>query len=580
VRSAIRKCTVVCVAALTLVPLLASIAGATHFRYGNYSWTSTGPTTAEFSVANAYRRSANPCIDVTTSAVTTCSGSDALPLPGDVIQEDTGGTIFNFGDGTTVGGPSGPLLYEVTSVDVANDWLFGLALDPTSLPAKDTTISHTYPASGDYTASTSSCCRLSTLVNAPDGNYIVETIVNVGGTNRPPVSTLPPIVNCPVNGTCSFLVPGSDADGDTLAFRFSTAAESGILNPLGPIPATVSSTGAFSWDTTGAGAAGAQYAAQVTIEDLDATSAVKSKVAVDFIINLVDNVGATPQFVPPTPTCGSTVSGTAGAPLSFTVTASDADAGDTVTLTAAGLPPGATMTPGLPTGGNPVSSVFAWTPDDAGTNVVTYAATDPAGNQALCSLTLVVEEGGQPPAADPQSVSTPKNTAVPITLTGSDPDGDTLTFAVASDPAHGTLSGTAPGLTYTPAAGYTGPDSFTFTVNDGHTTSDPATVSITVTEKNKPPKCRFRGHHGHGKWWHVPKGHHWLKVHNHGWGNVRITVWVNGHRLSLGNMQHHRSGFYDLGKHFKNDGRDNVIIDARGSRADTNVSFRITRFAR
>jgi hypothetical protein len=43
------------------------------------------------------------------------------------------------------------------------------------------------------------------------------------------------------------------------------------------------------------------------------------------------------------------------------------------------------------------------------------------------------------------------------------------------------LSGAAPNLTYTPAPGYSGADSFTFTVNDGQASSAPATVSITVT---------------------------------------------------------------------------------------------------
>src|SRR5207244_2326145 len=47
-------------------------------------------------------------------------------------------------------------------------------------------------------------------------------------------------------------------------------------------------------------------------------------------------------------------------------------------------------------------------------------------------------------------------------------------------PAHGILSGTAPNLTYTPAANYTGADSFTFTVNDGLIDSAPATVSLAI----------------------------------------------------------------------------------------------------
>ena len=56
-----------------------------------------------------------------------------------------------------------------------------------------------------------------------------------------------------------------------------------------------------------------------------------------------------------------------------------------------------------------------------------------------------------------------------------------LTYSVASGPGHGALSGTAPNLTYTPAAGYSGADSFTFVANDGQASSAPATVSITVS---------------------------------------------------------------------------------------------------
>src|SRR5207253_725817 len=52
---------------------------------------------------------------------------------------------------------------------------------------------------------------------------------------------------------------------------------------------------------------------------------------------------------------------------------------------------------------------------------------------------------------------------------------------------HGTLSGTAPALTYTPAANYNGPDTFTFKANDGTLDSNAATVTITVTAVNDAP---------------------------------------------------------------------------------------------
>jgi glucose/arabinose dehydrogenase/regulation of enolase protein 1 (concanavalin A-like superfamily) len=85
------------------------------------------------------------------------------------------------------------------------------------------------------------------------------------------------------------------------------------------------------------------------------------------------------------------------------------------------------------------------------------------------------------PTANSQTVTTAKDTAANIKLTGSDPNGDPLTYGVTSQPTNGTLSGTAPNLTYTPNPGFTGSDSFNFKVNDGTSDSATATVSITVT---------------------------------------------------------------------------------------------------
>jgi hypothetical protein len=60
-------------------------------------------------------------------------------------------------------------------------------------------------------------------------------------------------------------------------------------------------------------------------------------------------------------------------------------------------------------------------------------------------------------------------------------EGSALTYTVVTQPTNGSLSGTAPNLTYTAGAGYSGPDSFTFKVNDGTEDSAPATVTLTVS---------------------------------------------------------------------------------------------------
>jgi hypothetical protein len=103
-----------------------------------------------------------------------------------------------------------------------------------------------------------------------------------------------------------------------------------------------------------------------------------------------------------------------------------------------------------------------------------YTATSATG-------TLVINVVG-PPTANAQSATTAEGMADAITLTGSDPDTPPLplTYTVTTNPAHGTLSGTAPNLTYTPAPSFFGPDSFQFTTSNGPATSIPATVSIDI----------------------------------------------------------------------------------------------------
>jgi hypothetical protein len=84
------------------------------------------------------------------------------------------------------------------------------------------------------------------------------------------------------------------------------------------------------------------------------------------------------------------------------------------------------------------------------------------------------------PVANARTASTVKNTAVSVVITGKDPDGNALTYAIVTPPVKGKLTGTAPKLTYKPNADVTGTDSFTFTVSDGKVSSAPATVTITI----------------------------------------------------------------------------------------------------
>jgi len=88
------------------------------------------------------------------------------------------------------------------------------------------------------------------------------------------------------------------------------------------------------------------------------------------------------------------------------------------------------------------------------------------------------------PRALSQSVQMPKNTFLDIQLTGTDVDGDLISYSIFSSPLNGTLGAIDPItkiVRYTPNSNFTGTDYFRFVTSDGSLTSRPATISLTVT---------------------------------------------------------------------------------------------------
>ncbi|ABY33334.1 MAG TPA: hypothetical protein DEF43_06360 [Chloroflexus aurantiacus] len=86
-----------------------------------------------------------------------------------------------------------------------------------------------------------------------------------------------------------------------------------------------------------------------------------------------------------------------------------------------------------------------------------------------------------PLVAEPQSLTTAYMAPLPITLSGREVSGLPLTYEIVDRPHGGTLTGTAPNLTYTPGENFTGADAFTFRVSNGTSTSRAAQISVMVT---------------------------------------------------------------------------------------------------
>ncbi|GAB2591226.1 Ig-like domain-containing protein [Microlunatus antarcticus] len=175
---------------------------------------------------------------------------------------------------------------------------------------------------------------------------------------------------------------------------------------------------------------------------------------------------------------------TAGYQKTVAVTLSGSDADDDPLTFTVGDPEHGTLEQ---TGTGPE---LIYTPEDgySGPDEFVYTANDGTEESEAATVSIVVtEKPNAAPVVTNVAVTARFESATPVTLSGTDPDGDTLTYTVG-DPAHGTLSGTAPELTYTPDPGYSGADSFTYTASDGALESQPASVSITVgVDPNRAP---------------------------------------------------------------------------------------------
>jgi hypothetical protein len=385
--------------ALVAVLALAAPGSASHFRFGSLSWEPRDDLVAnnvDFTLTGGFRR----CGYSGTAA-------DGCPAVGDTLQEFIGFTQLFPGDGMAIGGP---LQFEVTSVNPIQDWLLGTA-EGSGLGDPDGVVAYQYhaPNSGGepWVAAIDSCCRIGTFdhINNRNGNYRVETLVDLAVENRSPRSALPPIVSCELGTVCRFVALALDPDGDPLRWRLSdpceAAAGCGFTQP-GPPHAPNALTvdpedGLVRWDTTGASISSTHgyglYSTQITIEDLDEAGAVKSKTAVDFFIRVAPVPPFAPRFeTPPTPADGATLRAGVGEELEFEVVASDPDAGDVVTIGDLGLPDGMSCVD-APSGDEAVKRC-SWEPDSSqrGSHLLVFTATDSFGLSAVRSFEVSVED--------------------------------------------------------------------------------------------------------------------------------------------------------------------------------------------
>ncbi len=180
----------------------------------------------------------------------------------------------------------------------------------------------------------------------------------------------------------------------------------------------------------------------------------------------------------------------------LTVAAPGVLANDTDT---AGLPLTATLVAGPAHGTVTLNAngSFTYTPSGLylGPDSFTYNASDGSSSSNVATVSLNVTGPDDPPTAGSISSYVAENFVLNLPAPGilnyaSDPNGQPLTAILVSPPTHGTISFSANGaVTYTPAANYIGPDSYSFQVSDGTLLSNVATDSINVAPLYSSPKA-------------------------------------------------------------------------------------------
>ena len=127
------------------------------------------------------------------------------------------------------------------------------------------------------------------------------------------------------------------------------------------------------------------------------------------------------------------------------------------------------------------------------TDSFTYTVSDGHGGTDTATVAIIINgvddtPGNNPPMAVDDSATTPQGTPVTIDVLNNDydPDGDTPTLDSVGQGTNGSVTNNGNDVTYTPNSGFTGADSFNYTISDGNGGTDTATVTVTVTVIETP----------------------------------------------------------------------------------------------
>jgi uncharacterized protein with beta-barrel porin domain len=441
-----------------------------------YTYAVPAPTVGPVSATVAANSSANPItlslsggaansVAVASAAshgTATASGTSITYTP---TAGYSGQDTFTY-TATNASGTSSPATVTVT-VSAPT-----LAITPTTVP--NGTVSTAYSQTISATGGTAPYTYAISAGSLPAGLSLNTSTGTLSGTPT-------------ASGTFNFTVQATDANSATGARAYSVlinvappiagnvnaiVAANSSNNPItlslsGGASTSVAVTSAASHGTATASGNGITYTPTAGYSGQDTftytatnASGTSSPATVTVTVN-APALGITPTTIP---------NGTVNSAYNQTISANNGAAPYTYAITAGSLPTGLSL--------NTSTGTLSGIPTASGTFNFTVRATD--ANSATGARAYSVIISGIPPVAGAVSVTVAANSSAnPITLNLS--GGAATSVAVSSAASHGSAIASGTSITYTPTAGYSGADSFTYTASNGSGTSSPATISITVS---------------------------------------------------------------------------------------------------
>ncbi len=399
--------------------------GLTLTSNGILSGTPTASGTFSFTITATDRSvGAGPYTNANAYTLTIGTPTLALSPAAGALHAGTAGTVYSQAFTTSNG--TAPYNYAITGGALPNGLALSAAGEISGTPDADGAYSFDITATDAHGATVTASYSLAVGVQAPIANAVTLTVAANASAK---------VVTLNITGGAASTVAVATAASH------GTATASGTTIRYKPA-AGYSGTDSFTYTATNA--MGTSSPATVTVTVAAPTLALS-------------------------PAAGALPAGTVGTAYSQTFTASNGAAPYSYAIASGTLPDGLTLS---------TAGVVSGTPDADGAYSFDVKATDAYGAIGVANYSLAI--GGQAPIANSVTLTVAANAsakAVTLNITG----GKATSVAVASAATHGTATASGKKITYKPAAGYSGTDSFTYTATNAAGTSSPATVTVTVT---------------------------------------------------------------------------------------------------